>query len=298
MNETDRKPRLLRTQWGFYQYDPLPSDEELCAYYEQKYFQEGRGSYEITYTDEEIRYFRLKASLVYRKARQINGETGAKRLIDIGCGEGWIMDEFHRNGFSVLGLDYSRHGMKKFHPHLLPFLQQGNLYELLQQRTERAESYDYLLCANVIEHVKDPVSLLLDIKKLMHSKSLLVIIAPNDFSPLHKHLIEGKKISRQFWLCYPDHLSYFNKDSMSNLLTDLGFDIRSIVADNAIDLNLLNDNSNYVEDTSKGKSTHFFRVRTDIFLGSIDISKLLEIYEIFGSMGIGRDLNYYCNLRK
>jgi 2-polyprenyl-3-methyl-5-hydroxy-6-metoxy-1,4-benzoquinol methylase len=298
MNEADRKPELLKTRWGFYQYNPLPSDEELRAYYEKKYFQEGRGSYEIAYTDEEIRYFRLKATLINLMARQLVGKTEGKKLIDIGCGEGWVMDEFHRSGCSVFGLDFSRHGMEKFHPHLLPFLEQGNLYDLLKRKVERAETYDYLLCANVIEHVKDPLRLLQEIKGLMHSGSLLMIIAPNDFSPLHKHLLEEKKISRQFWLCYPDHLSYFNKDSMSNLLTDFDFNIRSIVADNPIDLNLLNENSNYVEDTSKGKSTHFYRVRSDNFLGSIDISKLLEIYKIFGSMGIGRDLTYYCSVGK
>jgi 2-polyprenyl-3-methyl-5-hydroxy-6-metoxy-1,4-benzoquinol methylase len=294
MNDNDRNPRLLRTRWGFYQYDPLPSDEELSAYYEKKYFQEGRGSYEIAYSDEEIRYFRLKASLIYRKARQLAGETAGKKLIDIGCGEGWGMDEFHRNGCRVFGLDYSRHGMEKFHPHLLPFLEQGNLYELLQQRAERAENYDYLLCANVIEHVKDPVELLREIKKLMRPTSLLVVIAPNDFSSLHEHLLEQKKISRQFWLCYPDHLSYFNKQSMTALLTDLGFDVRSILADNPIDLNLLNDNSNYIEDTSKGKRTHLFRIRSDNFLGDIDPDGLLRIYEILGAMGVGRNLYYYC----
>jgi 2-polyprenyl-3-methyl-5-hydroxy-6-metoxy-1,4-benzoquinol methylase len=294
MNDTDPNPRLLKTQWGFYQYDPLPSDEELRAYYEQKYFQEGRGSYEIAYTDEEIGYFRLKASLIYRKASNLAGETAEKKLIDIGCGEGWGMDEFYRNGCSVLGLDFSRHGMEKFHPHLLPFLEQGNLYRLLQTRAEKAEVYDFLLCANVIEHVRDPAGLLREIKKLMHPASLLVIIAPNDFSPLHEHLLDHKKISRKFWLCYPDHLSYFNKQSMTALLTDMRFDVRSILADNPIDLNLLNDNSNYIEDSSKGKKTHLFRIRVDNFLGNIDPEGLLRIYEILGSMGVGRNLYYYC----
>jgi hypothetical protein len=132
----------------------------------------------------------------------------------------------------------------------------------------------------------------------MHPRSLLVLIAPNDFSPLHEHLLEKKNISRQFWLCYPDHLSYFNKGNMSAFLADSGFFIRAIVADNPIDLNLLNDNSNYIEDKSKGKNTHFFRVRMDNFLGGIDPDGLLKIYEILGSMGVGRDLHYYCSIDK
>ena len=62
-----------------------------------------------------------------------------------------------------------------------------------------------------------------------------------------------------------------------------------------IDLNLLNENSNYINDTSKGKNTHTFRVRIDNFMASIDREKMLCLYEVLGSMGIGRDLIYYCS---
>ena len=85
---------------------------------------------------------------------------------------------------------------------------------------------------------------------------------------------------------------------MTNLLSDTGFNLKSVVADNPIDLNLLNDNSNYIEDPLKGEKTHYFRVRTDNFLAGLDANKLLQIYEILGSMGVGRDLNYYCCLAK
>lgn len=81
---------------------------------------------------------------------------------------------------------------------------------------------------------------------------------------------------------------------MEKFLKDSGFSVRAVVADNPVDLNLLNDNSNYVEDRSKGENTHLFRVRMDNFLASIDEGKLLSLYEVLGTMGIGRDLNYYC----
>lgn len=291
-------PRLIKTRWGFYQYTPLPSDEELRAYYERKYFQEGRGSYETSYSEEEIRYFRLKTSMIYRKAHQIAGHSADQTLLDIGCGEGWGMNEFHRQGCNVWGVDYSRYGMEKFHPHLLPYLEQGHVHDLLLRKAEGGQTYDYLLCANVIEHVKDPAQLLKDVRKLMRPKSVLVIIAPNDFSTLHRYLLEQRKISREFWLCYPDHLSYFNKESMSALLSDLEFELVSILADNPIDLNLLNDNSNYVEDAAKGKNTHLFRVRSDIFLSTIDPDGLFRIYETLGAMGVGRNLLYFCTVQR
>lgn len=295
--ELKNPAELIKTKWGFYQYDPKPSDEELHNYYANKYYQEGRGSYSVSYTDEEIAYFKLKAWLVYRKISQL-ADIEKGKLIDIGCGEGWVMGEFNRQGISVLGLDFSRHGVEKINPDLLPFFEQGNIYELLEEKVRIKLKFDFLILANVIEHVRDPVQLLQKIRKIMHSNSILVIVAPNDFSPLHDLLLREKKITRKFWLCYPEHLSYFNKEGMSNLLLDLGFKIRAVVADNPVDLNLLNDNSNYIEEPEKGKNIHLFRIRTDNFLGSRNPDKLLQIYEILGSMGVGRDLNYYCSIEK
>jgi 2-polyprenyl-3-methyl-5-hydroxy-6-metoxy-1,4-benzoquinol methylase len=292
-----KEPELTKTRWGFYQYDPKPSDEELCSYYANKYYQEGRGSYSVLYTDAEIAYFRLKARMVYRKSLHHADIKKRGNLIDIGCGEGWIMDEFNRQGISVLGFDFSTYGIEKFNSHLLPFFVQGNIYNLLRERIRTKLKFDFLVFANVIEHVRDPVLLLEEVKNIMNPKSILVIVVPNDFSPLHELLLKEGKISKAFWLCYPDHLSYFNKESMSNLLSDLGFKIHSVVADNPVDLNLLNDNSNYIQDTSKGKNVHFFRVSSDNFLESQNPDKLLEIYEILGSMGVGRNLTYYCSFK-
>jgi 2-polyprenyl-3-methyl-5-hydroxy-6-metoxy-1,4-benzoquinol methylase len=296
MIDSKNPPELIKTKWGFYQYDPIPSDEELHSYYANKYYQEGLGSYSVSYTTEEIAYFKLKARMLCRKISHIADIKGG-RLIDIGCGEGWIMDELKRHGISVLGLDFSKHGIEKFNPHLLPYFKQGNIYELLEEKVRIKSKFDFLILANVIEHVKDPFQLLKNIKRIMHSSSILVIVAPNDFSQLHELLLQEGKIARKFWLCYPDHLSYFNKESMGNILLDVGVKIHSIVADNPVDLNLLNDNSNYIEDPSKGNNIHFFRVRSDNFLGGLDSDKLLQIYEILGSMGVGRDLNYYCSIK-
>lgn len=85
---------------------------------------------------------------------------------------------------------------------------------------------------------------------------------------------------------------------MGNFLSVQGFELKAVVADNPVDLNLLNDNSNYIENPEKGKMTHMFRVLADNFMVADDPDKLLQIYEILGSMGIGRDLNYYCSMSK
>ena len=65
-------PELIKTKWGFYHYKTTPSDEELYSYYANKYYQEGLGSYSISYSDEEIAYFKLKAWMLCRKISNIS----------------------------------------------------------------------------------------------------------------------------------------------------------------------------------------------------------------------------------
>lgn len=293
---TDRSDQvtLVRTKYGFYQYSPLPTIEQLQQYYRDKYFQEGHGSYSVSYTQEEIAYFRLKARLIYQKASELIDLNDRKSFIDIGCGEGWVMSEFNSRNHDVSGLDFSSYGIERFSPHLSACFEQGDIGHNLDDRIIRGMKYNVLLLANVVEHVLDPAETIDKVKQLMLPGALLIIVAPNDFSDLHDHLLAKKYISRKFWLCYPDHLSYFNKESMTDFLGKKGIHVEAVVADNPIDLNLLNDNSNYVQDPAKGKMTHYFRARSDNFLASIDQDKLLKIYEIFGSMGVGRDLTYYC----
>jgi len=287
---------IFKTKWGFYQYRPLPTNKELKVYYETKYYQEGRGSYEIEYSDDELKWIKQRNFMLYQKAIQLL-QNGTKTFLDIGCGEGWLMAEFHSNGHQITGIDFSDAGVKKYHSNLLKFFKKADIYTSVNKIIKAKKSFDIISLCNVIEHIKYPIKLLKMIKSIMHSKSLLIIVAPNDFSLLHQYLLDSDIISDQWWLGYPDHLSYFNKESMCDLLVDLGYEVKNIVADNPIDLNLLNDNSNYVKDRSKGKKTHLFRVRMDNFLGKIDRDKLALIYEILGSMGVGRNLSYYSTLK-
>lgn len=295
MPEDKQQPQLVKTKWGFYQYEPKPSESELQEFYAKKYFQEGQGGYEVSYDAEELEWIRLCAWLIYQETRKSMSKSKGT-LLDVGCGEGWLLNEFYQHGWVVEGIDFGKYAIEKYHPHLLDFFEQGNIYKLMEEKIQSSKVADVIFLGHVIEHVVDPVNLLKNVKRMMHKDSVLVMVAPNDFSLLHKYLFEKGYITKKFWLRFPDHLSYFNKESMSNVLQDLGFRIDTIVAGNPIDLNLMNDNANYIQDPSKGKNIHKFRIRTDNFLASIDRDKLLQMYEILGSMGVGRNLVYYCSI--
>ena len=65
-----------------------------------------------------------------------------------------------------------------------------------------------------------------------------------------------------------------------------------------IDLFLLNDDLNYVNDPTKGKIAHRQRVKTDLFLSEFDSDKVIKLYEAYADLGIGREITYFCKLKK
>jgi 2-polyprenyl-3-methyl-5-hydroxy-6-metoxy-1,4-benzoquinol methylase len=296
MLETMIAESIVENEWGFFQRSPMPTDAELKKFYEEEYFQGAQGSYELVYSEQEMEYWRLKAWLIREKASQIVSLSEETNVLDVGCGEGWYMEEFKKVGCRVKGIDFSKFGIEKFHPHLLAAFEQGNVYELLDEKINQKEQHDILILSNVIEHVTDPGRLLGKLSNILIKGGLLIVHAPNNFSPVQKHALKRGYIDHAFWTDYKEHLSFFSKESMEKFVSSFGFKLESVVADNAIDLNLFNENTNYVQDRSKGRSTHMERVEIDNLLASIDRTKLLQVREIMGSMGVGRGLTYYFTL--
>lgn len=296
MYKSKTKSILNKNKYGFYQYKNKPTEDELEKYYSEKYYQEELGNYNIFYSNEELEWNKLKSWLIYRETEKIFTKK-VGRMLDVGCGEGWLLNKFYKNNWSVVGMDFSKYAIERYHPHLLNFFEQGSIYKLINRKIKEGEKFDVIFLGNVIEHVINPIKLLSSLQLIMTKKSILIITAPNDFSPLQKYLVKNKYTRDNWWLAYPDHLSYFNKKSVENITKKLGLKIKAVIADSVIDLNLLNNNSNYIQDVSRGGDTHIFRIRVDTFLASIDPEKLLNIYENYGSMGVGRDLIYYCQLK-
>ena len=293
-----RSAELQKTQWGFYQYSPVPSSETLREYYAKKYYQEGLGSYSQSYSDEQVKWWNVRAELIAMMAQQIFPFQPEQTFLDIGCGEGWTMNAMASRGYAVQGFDYSDFGIKKWNQQLLDSFSQGDIYDLLDTCVTEYKVFDIILLGNVIEHVPHPEKLLLSIRSVLSEQSLVIIVAPNDFSDLQSEIITNGFVDEPWWLCYPDHISYFNKNSMYNFLGSLGYSIHGTLGDYPIEYALYSKHTNYAQNRSVGPCVHELRVRHDNYLFGKSPDALLEYYKLLGSIGEGRDLIYFCSQKK
>lgn len=277
---------VKKNKIGFYELLERPSSAELKNYYESKYFQNSMGSYEHIYSAAELNNINGKTKL---RAETIIGKLPKKgKILDVGCGEGFLLSYFKNLGWEVRGLDYSSEGILKQNPHCEKDLRVGDVFSLLAEEEKSGSRYDVIWLQNVLEHVLDPTELMVALKKLVDPNGYLVVTVPNDFSALQIRALETDKIDHLFWIAIPDHISYFSNQSLKNIGIATGWMCENIIGDFPVDWYLFNQHSNYVKDETRGKAAHLARVEIENLILERSHSEALDFFTALAAIGMGR----------
>ncbi len=282
---------LIKNRFGFFEAAEKPNNAELAEYYSEKYYQDSKGSYEQTYPEEELQYFHNKIDERYWVVNKLLvGSKNKNSFLDIGSGEGFTLKYFKEKNWDITGIDFSEFGCKKFNPDCVPHLLVGDIYTKMTELIDASKTYDVIWLDNVLEHVLDPLYLLTECKKLLDQNGIIVIEVPNDFSVVQRYLLERKYINSEFWVAIPDHISYFSKEGLINLANEVGFRHELTISDNPVDFNLVNPDTNYNLDKTKGKNAHRARVEIDNLMHSISVEKAVNYFKALADLGMGRNL--------
>lgn len=278
---------------GIVSVDPLPSEQQLAEYYSQKYYQESDGAkttYDSTYTADELEYKKLECRMILQGAQE-NSRAIKKNLsiLDLGCGEGFLVQEGIDQGYNVTGIDFSSFGVKKWNPSVLEKCEFGNIYDFLKKCPEAKKKYDVCILRNVLEHVIDPAALLKQISEILSDDGIALITVPNDYSDLQKLAMEKRHINHEFWFSPPDHLHYFNTKNIAPFFENNGYTAVDMFSSFPVDFFLFHTGSNYIADKVRGKEAHFARIAIDLLLAKEGMDKLLNLYRAMAACGIGRD---------
>jgi len=148
------------------------------------------------------------------------------RLLDVGCGEGDIAYFLKGKASKIYGIDNSKASLERAN-------EKGIITkysDLNQGKIPFQDSYfDVITCLDVIEHIKDPINLIAEIRRVLKNGGHIILSAPNiRFSNhLFKLVIRGHfpTTSEDKSAYEGGHIHYFTFSDLRGILEKGGFRI-------------------------------------------------------------------------
>jgi 2-polyprenyl-3-methyl-5-hydroxy-6-metoxy-1,4-benzoquinol methylase len=159
--------------------------------------------------------------LVPEILRIIRGE-GAKRVFDLGCGNGFVADLLEKHGYDVTGVDPSDDGIRlarQYYPHLK--LHKGSAYDDL---AGAYGTYPIVISLEVVEHVYDPRSYSATLYSLVGDGGVAVISTPYHGYWKNLALALAGQMDRHYSPLWDHgHIKFWSIDTLRHLLREAGF---------------------------------------------------------------------------
>jgi len=147
----------------------LPQVVRFTKYDEQ-------GAYHWKECDKRSRTY--NPALDARYEALVSRVNRANRVLDVGCGDGYLMAQIKPHAEEVIGIDFELSGVR-LATHQLQglgncFVAQASCYSL----PFPDHSFDVVLLADVIEHLEDPDACVREIQRVLHPSGYLFLTTP------------------------------------------------------------------------------------------------------------------------
>ena len=142
--------------------------------------------------------------------------TAPRRILDIGCGPGELGHVLKQRGHYVFGVDWRSPDFE------LDGFAQADIAQGLPSTI--TDSFDVVLLADVLEHMIDPLKLLLDAKRRLSPSGVVLVSLPNAVHwSMRAQLLFGRFNYTNKGLLDRGHVRFFTRDSAIRLFNDAGF---------------------------------------------------------------------------
>ncbi len=200
---------VLCKRCGFLFADRIPSQKEYETFYKNnaKYAYNENISEGLKKIYQDI--FLLGSKFLKKYYRPLDKKI---KVLDIGCSVGYILNLFKRSGFKhILGIEPSWHcavAAKKLYG--------IKVVDLPFSEFKSREKFGLIIMTGVLEHVCSLNQALRKISDLLEDNGLLITVVPD----ADKFSKNPRAPFEEFSL---EHINYFNKNSLNNLMGNYSF---------------------------------------------------------------------------
>ena len=281
-------PAEIRTHaLGFKQAWPRPSAEELREFYADGFYDSEYPTY-LSQMEEDRPFWDATWSL-RRSLLEAALPPERRRILDIGASGGFLLDHFQAHGWQVAGIEPSRAAVRWAQEKFDIDIFCGELLDYLSPTSKETPLFDAIHCAQVFEHVLNPVDSIARVAELLAPGGVAYIEVPNDFNAFQE--VARKDLDKPSWWVAPRvHLNYFDAESLSGVLRAYGLEEEDRLASFPMELFLLMG-EDYIGNPEQGSRCHAKRMRFEQTLFAQGASDtLLQFYRALGSASLGRTI--------
>ena len=186
--------------------DPMPGAEVIDAYYARYWI-----------NHKNIRNSDLKIRRLKRILRRFLRHAPGKEFLDIGCNTGFGVEAARRLGYRATGVDLSDEAIdiaRELYP------ENRFVKGTAQNFAGGGERFDAVLCREVLEHMPEVHGFMAALRNLMKVGGVLWLTTPDA-----GHFRVPKDFPRWKEVIPPEHVNFFNLDSLTKLLSQYDIQI-------------------------------------------------------------------------
>jgi len=228
-------------------------------------------------------------------AKKLIQEYGLKQknILEIGCGDGFFSKQLENEGAKVIGIEPS----KKFGE----YAKKNGINVIHTYFHENADlpinEFDAIVSRQVFEHLKNPNEVMLATKKFLKNGGIGMIEVPSFEKALQLN---------RYYDIFSDHVSYYTKETLSNLALLNGFEVSEVFDsfDNEFIVIIFKKSDSSIKDSIKNKSNplmdefikNFERYKVTFNEGVKDLKTKNKKIVVWGAGGKGNALLSMCDL--
>lgn len=154
-------------------------------------------------------------------------QPGKRTILDVGCGNGWLVEELLKRDYDAYGIDASESGIQQ-----AELKTKGRFFTVNAESGKLPESLDgivfnTIISTEVIEHLYDPRAYLVFCKEILErctaDKTFIIT------TPYHGYLknlflaVTGKMDAHFTALWDGGHIKFWSRETLTKLLKENGF---------------------------------------------------------------------------
>jgi SAM-dependent methyltransferase len=148
-----------------------------------------------------------------------------RRVLDVGCAQGYLAGILADRGYDVVGIERPEGAGENF-PANVDLIKA----DLEQELPRLSGTFAFIICADILEHLRDPLRLLRDLRQYLQADGRLIASLPNSGNAYFRlNIMLGRFPRHDKGLFDRTHLHFYTWSGWYELFSSGGFQIEKMM---------------------------------------------------------------------